>query len=171
MLNIDVDGLYRRPRFEKQRILYSMPRPFFLRLSSSRRGLHISVPACGEWDWRRFAYDDPMRINLDEQRQRKGIAVHNLLWDVKNGKHAGQWWIIRTEQDIERFLDRYKRDKIYHIKRDTNIYANIHEGKKAKDPPARAARLRPVSGLPKALCRSAIFPRPSELLLLREDMQ
>jgi hypothetical protein len=104
MLKIDIDGFPNR--LYLQRVFYSLPRPFFVRLSSSRKGLHLAVPLCAEWDSRRFMWDDTMRIDLDQQRARAGLPVHNLLWDVKNGKHAGEWQIIRDERGIERFLDR-----------------------------------------------------------------
>lgn len=113
MLKIDIDGFYHKPRFVLQRILYAMPRPFFCRLSASRTGLHIVVPLCSEWDWRRIAYDDPMRIDLDLQRLHKHLAVKNLLWDVKNGQPAGEWRVIRTERNIESFLDAIKSQFIY----------------------------------------------------------
>lgn len=105
MLKLDIDEIHSRTRLELQRIMYSCPRPFFIRLSSSRAGLHLAVPGCGEWDYRRYAYDDPMRINLDTQRRLKRLPVRNLLWDVKNGRPAGDWHIIRTERNIEDYLD------------------------------------------------------------------
>lgn len=113
MLKLDIDGFTHIPRLVLQRILYAMPRPFFLRLSSSRKGLHIVVPLCSEWDWRRFAYDDPMRVSLDLQRLHKHLAVKNLLWDTKNGKHAGHWRAIESELNIESFLDVIETQFIY----------------------------------------------------------
>ena len=109
MLKIDLDNIHPRPRLELQRIFYAMPRPFFVRLSSSGEGLHIAVPDCQEWDYRRICYDDPMRIDLDGQRARKGLPVHNLLWDMKKGKSAGAWQIMRSERDIERYFDVIKQ--------------------------------------------------------------
>jgi hypothetical protein len=88
--------------------MYALPRPFFVRLSSSRTGLHLNAPVCGEWDYRRFTYDDPMRIDLDTQRRIKRLPVANLLWDKKNGNPAGQWHVMRTERDIESYLDAIK---------------------------------------------------------------
>jgi len=113
MLRIDIDGIYHTPRLSLQIALYSMPRPFLVRLSSSREGLHLAVPACAEWDYRRFSYDDPMRIRLDEQRVRARLPVKNLLWDIKNGKTASEWNTIKTERDIERFLDAIETLIIY----------------------------------------------------------
>ena len=114
MLKIDVDKIYQRERVVLQRILYAIPRSFQVRLSSSMEGLHIKVPLCAEWDYRR-CYDDPMRVELDEQRRRRGLPVHNLLWDVKNGKTAGRWYEIRSERDIECFLDTFTNTYIYHV--------------------------------------------------------
>jgi hypothetical protein len=108
LLKIDIDHIHHRSRFELQRIMYAMPRPFFVRLSSSRSGLHLHAPVCGEWDYRRYTYDDPMRIDLDTQRRLKGLPVKNLLWDVKNGRPAGEWHVMRTERNIEDYLDAIK---------------------------------------------------------------
>jgi hypothetical protein len=108
MLKVDVDKIQYRSRFELQRIMYAMPRPFFVRLSSSRTGLHLHAPLCGEWDYRRYTYDDPMRVDLDTQRRLKRLPVSNLLWDVKNGKLAGNWHVMRNERDIEDYIDAVK---------------------------------------------------------------
>jgi len=126
MLKIDIDKVHRRSRFEIQRIMYSLPRPFFVRISSSGEGLHLVVPALGEWDWRRQAYDDPMRIALDEQRDYHRLPVRNLLWDVKNGKPAGQWRIIRTEHGIEDYIDASKQQSIYAHIAYTNLCQKNH---------------------------------------------
>lgn len=112
MLKLDIDNYHAKARFELQRIFYACPRPFYIRLSSSRGGLHLVVPVCGEWDYRRYAYDDPMRVDLDTQRRLKHLAVKNLLWDVKNGKPAGDWHTITSEQDIEQFIDANKQQPL-----------------------------------------------------------
>jgi hypothetical protein len=114
MLKLDIDAVYKRERLQLQKIMYALPRPFDVRLSSSMEGLHIRVPLCGEWDYRR-CYDDKMRVALDEQRLRWNLPVHNLLWDVKEGKRAGDWKTIRTEREIERFLDLFANTYIYHV--------------------------------------------------------
>jgi hypothetical protein len=93
--------------------MYSLPRPFFARRSSGGTGLHLAVPAGEEWGWQRYAYDDPMRINLDLQREHHRLPVRNLLWDCKNGKVSGQWRIIRNERDIENYIDACKPINIY----------------------------------------------------------
>jgi len=129
MLKIDIDTVHRRSRFEMQRIMYSLPRPFFVRISSSGEGLHLVVPALDEWDWQRYAYDDPMRIDLDTQREHHRLPVRNLLWDVKNGKPAGQWRIIRTERDIENYIDANKQQSIYVNNTHTNTAQNGQETK------------------------------------------
>jgi hypothetical protein len=142
MLNIDIDGVYRRSRFDKQKILYAMPRPFFIRLSSGKRGFHIRVPLCGEWDFRRYAYDDPMRVDLDLQRVRHGLPLKNLVFDVKLGKRAGLWEMIQTETDVERYLDRYNNGKDYNIILTTDNYGkhnnspepHRHETKQTRRP-------------------------------------
>jgi len=120
MLKIDIDAIQQRSRFELQRIMYSLPRPYFVRVSSSGKGLHLAVPALGEWSWQRYAYDDQMRIDLDHLRAHHRLPVHNLLWDCKNGKRAQQWRIIRTEQDIEHYIDTSKPQDIYAHRAHTN---------------------------------------------------
>lgn len=113
MLKIDIDNFYEIQRFELQKVLHSMPCPFFIRLSSSRTGLHLAVPHCTEWDYRRIAYDDPMRINLDLMRSFKKLPVSNLLWDIKNGKAAGPWRVIKNSRQIENFLDSITTQPLY----------------------------------------------------------
>jgi len=105
ILKLDIDSVHARSTFELLKIFLACPRPFFIRYSASRRGLHLAVPVCGEWDYRRYIYDDPMRVDLDTQRRLKGLPVKNLLWDNKNGKPAGHWKVMRTERDIEDFVN------------------------------------------------------------------
>jgi hypothetical protein len=113
MLKIDIDEYSHRYRFELQKILHAMPCPFFVRLSSSRTGLHIAVPLCDEWDFRRIAYDDRMRIDLDTQRELHKLPVKNLLWDVKNGLPAGRWRIVRNSKECEDFIDSLTERPLY----------------------------------------------------------
>ena len=113
MLKVDVDEFSHKTRFELQKILHSMPCPFFIRLSSSRAGLHVSVPLCDEWDYRRLTFDDKMRVDLDGQRERKRLPIKNLLWDVKNGNAAGCWRIIRNSKEVENFLDSLVTQALY----------------------------------------------------------
>jgi hypothetical protein len=54
-----------------------------------------------------------MRIDLDTERERHRIPVRNLLWDCKKGKPSGQWRIIRSERDIENYIDASKPQDIY----------------------------------------------------------
>lgn len=83
-----------------------------------------------EWDYRRFVYDDPMRIDLDIQRLVKRVPVHNLLWDIKNGVKAGEWHTITSETDIEHYLDAVKPRLfsrwLYIARRQTKEYAKNH---------------------------------------------
>ena len=123
MLKIDVDGFTERPRYDLQLLMYAMPRPFAARLSASRTGLHIAVPKCQEWDYRRYIYDDRMRIDLDEQRERLKLPVHNLLWDVKNGLRAGHWRLMTDETTIESFLDAIETQFIYSKHYNEVLYA------------------------------------------------
>lgn len=123
MLKIDIDNYPELSRLQLQIIMYAMPRPFSVRISSSGAGLHIKVQTRKKWDWVRFAYDDPMRIALDKQRERLGIPVSNLLWDVKNGLRAGHWRVMQTEQNIESFLDAIETAFIYSIHYNEVLYA------------------------------------------------
>jgi hypothetical protein len=154
MLKIDIDRAHRRSRFEIQRIMYSLPRPFFVRRSSGGTGLHLAVPAGEEWGWQRYAYDDPMRIDLDSQREQHRLPVRNLLWDIKNGKPAGQWRIIRTERDIENYIDASKPAVIYAHAAYNNICPNgqekqhepdfrIRESNRARCPPRKSRKGAP----------------------------
>lgn len=81
MLKLDIDDFRGRTRLELQKIMHSMPVPFLVRVSSSTGGLHIAVPYCNKWDYRRMMFDDKMRIELDEQRERQKLPVSNLLWE------------------------------------------------------------------------------------------
>lgn len=112
MLKIDVDDYALRSRLDLQRIMYALPRPYSARVSSSGQGLHMKCPLAAEWAWQR-CYDDPARVDLDQARIRCGLGVHNLLWDNKGGKKAAPWVLIRTERDIEQFLDALKPLEIY----------------------------------------------------------
>jgi hypothetical protein len=112
MLKIDVDAFHHLSRLYLQCLFYAMPRPFFARLSSSGNGLHVVVPTLAEWDYRRYTFDDPMRIDLDTQRRLAKLPARNLLWDVKNGVRANRWYIIRTEKDIENFIDAKKQQPL-----------------------------------------------------------
>jgi len=112
MLKIDVDNYHRLSRLYLQCIMYAMPKPFYCRISSSGEGLHIAVPNLTEWDYRRFVWDDPMRIDLDTQRRLAKLPARNLLWDVKNGRRANRWRVIRSEKDIEHFIDANKQQHL-----------------------------------------------------------
>jgi hypothetical protein len=112
MLKIDIDDFPLRSRLDLQRIMYALPRPYSVRLSSSGKGLHMKCPLCTEWSWYR-CYDDPARVDLDDARIRAGLQIHNLLWDIKGGKKAGHWTPINTALNIEQFLDALKPLDLY----------------------------------------------------------
>ena len=107
MLKIDYDDYRTASVLKTERFLFSIPLPFFIRKSSSGKGLHIMCPSLGTWDFRRFIFDDKMRIELDERREEKRLPISNLLWDRKNGKTAHPWSLISTQSQIADILDTY----------------------------------------------------------------
>jgi hypothetical protein len=46
-------------------------------------------------------------------RGRKNLPVSNLLWDIKNGLHAGPWRVIKNSKQVELFLDSITTQLIY----------------------------------------------------------
>jgi hypothetical protein len=53
-----------------------------------------------------------MRVLLDDERIREGMPLHNLFWDVKNGKKAYKWVCIRSERGVLDFINEIANDKI-----------------------------------------------------------
>jgi hypothetical protein len=113
VLKIDLDK-YRRRGFcgELLPLLFSIPRPYSIRRSSSGRGLHIKAPLLDDNHYLRSVYDDPMRVLLDDERVAEGMPLHNLFWDVKNGKKAYSWTCIRSERGVLDFINEIANDKI-----------------------------------------------------------
>jgi hypothetical protein len=104
MLKIDLDD-YAKHEFKVCRLLLTGPFPYRVRVSSSNEGLHYENSSLPTWDYRRFAFDDPMRITLDDQREALRLPFVNLLWDVKNGKTAGTWFEIEDTAAAIAFVD------------------------------------------------------------------
>lgn len=100
MLKLDIDNYQHQPPLKMLRLFYSLPLPFFVRVSSSGKGLHVKAPDLEMWSFLRYIFDDPMRISLDEKRIKIGLPVSNLLWDIKEGKKSGVWIYIQTQQEI-----------------------------------------------------------------------
>ena len=105
MLKLDIDNYRARSALYLEKLFFGIPLPFFYRKSSSGKGLHIQAPQCEKWDYRRFIFDDPMRIFFDQVRERKEIPISNLLWDQKKGRKAGSWNMIESQKDISELLD------------------------------------------------------------------
>jgi len=79
-------GLLKRI-FPEKRIEY--------RRSPSWNGYHVVVyDACDTWkksiEYRKKFWDDPMRIQIDEERHKSGICA-NVLCDTKGTQFAGRW--------------------------------------------------------------------------------
>lgn len=113
MLKLDIDDYQHQPALKLIRLFHAVPLPFFVRKSSSGRGLHIKCPDLETWNFLRYIFDDLMRISLDEKREQVGLPVSNLLWDVKMGKEAGIWTYISTSADMERYLEGLMTETIY----------------------------------------------------------
>lgn len=87
-------------------MLKSIPTPYDVRISASSDGLHISKDGNYTYDDPLYtAYDDPRRLKMNRIRQHAGVS-HNILWDVKRGKHATSWIHIETIVDILAFATR-----------------------------------------------------------------
>lgn len=82
------------------KVLMSIPNYRCAIRLSSKKGAHLRIYGMGEAP----AYslksrlDDPFRVQLDESRERKGIACTNVLWDTKNGDSASAWieWSVKA---------------------------------------------------------------------------
>lgn len=105
MLKIDIDHFAARSSLYLCKLLFGMPRPFFIRKSSSGKGFHIAVPSLADWDYRRFIFDDEMRIRLDAHREQIRLPISNVLWDIKGGKRAYPWTLCATQDDALRIVD------------------------------------------------------------------
>ena len=65
------------------------------RRSPSWNGYHVVVyDACDTWEesieYRKKLWDDPMRIEIDEERHKSGICAQ-VLCDSKGTQFAGKW--------------------------------------------------------------------------------
>lgn len=161
MLKIDVDRVSRRSRLYLQTMFYGVPPPFYYRFSSSGDGLHLMIPQCRSDDYRRAVYDDPMRIALDEQRRVARLPVHNLLWDVKNGKPAADWIPIADSAQVERELDHIKgtpsSSNYLWVKRTITIMARKQRDGKNPDTRGRPKHLLPVAPPGTARCKCGAY--------------
>lgn len=105
MLKLDIDRVTKKIT----RFLICFKKPYFIRVSPSGKGLHMrsDCPGCPRTGdctecWL-MLYDDQRRRRLSFLNRKYGLS-HNILNDFKNGRPAGNWIKIETEQDADRFL-------------------------------------------------------------------
>lgn len=110
-LKLDMDNIVRRKRAVW--FLLSMQKPYKIRVSSGGNGVHVrsDCPGCPRTQdcytcWLYAIHDDKKRLNLNLSRNKAGLT-HNLLWDLKKGKKAGEWQYIESVQDIDLFLRQF----------------------------------------------------------------
>lgn len=114
-LKLDIDNIALRKRAVW--FLISLQKPYKIRTSSGGKGIHI-LKECSEecsgcsqandcyrncWIYQK---DDKKRLELNLSRHRHNLTS-NYLWDLKKGKHAGEWNWIENEQDIDRYLRQF----------------------------------------------------------------
>lgn len=103
IIRIDFDNF--SERIEKLReCLNDIPKPLEVRISSGGAGLHIRSFHEDDKGYRE-KYDDPNRLELDRIREKLNL-VNNMLSDKKNGKAAGEWFIIKNDAGTEYFIKR-----------------------------------------------------------------
>jgi hypothetical protein len=112
-LKLDVDK-YSRRGFSGYLLplFFSLPLPFSVRRSSSGRGLHVKCNKLPSDHYLRYVFDDPMRVKLDDDRAFEGMPLHNLFWDVKNGKRAYKWRCIRSQRALLDFINEFAHDQV-----------------------------------------------------------
>ena len=101
MIKIDFDNFNERIG-ELRECLNDIPKPFFARISSSGKGIHI-ISFHNDDNGYREKYDDPIRLKLDRIREKIKL-INNMLADVNCGKAAGKWVKIKKEIDSEYFI-------------------------------------------------------------------
>lgn len=127
-ITLDVDLNYNKRKFideisRVQRLLNNL-KPCEVRVSSSKRGLHIKKfydkilyedeerqmyqKHCNLLEWVEEVYDDPRRRVIREIRAKEG-GLPNILFDDKRfrdiSRKAGDWYFIQDARDVEIFLD------------------------------------------------------------------
>lgn len=105
MLKLDIDYVTKKVT----NFLLSLQKPYEIRLSPGKHGIHVrsDCPGCPRtgdcYSCYLFMQDDRKRLELNRSQKQRGLC-HNILNDYKNGKKAGTWQTIETEQDADRFL-------------------------------------------------------------------
>ncbi len=91
--------------------LNSLPQPYFIRVSSGGKGIHIRL-SCDDKKYREL-WDDPKRMEIDEIRAKHGLTG-DILDEVKcigkDRKVSGKWVKIenglkfKTEDELKNLL-------------------------------------------------------------------
>jgi hypothetical protein len=111
MMKIDIDKL----TFRNVRFLLALEKPYELRAGFKGLNLRKDCPGCSEMNdnhscygcWVYTQFDDRNRLKLNRQQEYRGLS-HNILWDIKRGeKKPGEWTMIRTTQEADRYLRQF----------------------------------------------------------------
>ena len=107
MMRLDYDSATRRG-LHTLMMLFNIPYPYRVRVSSGGRGLHIERD-CNKCDNECYdcmfytLYDDQKRLKMNRARKMHGMS-HNLLFDSKNGRSVDNWIQIKSSNDVEKIL-------------------------------------------------------------------
>lgn len=107
MIKIDFDNFIERIA-ELRECLNEIPKPLWVRISGSGRGIHIISYQIDDKAYRE-RFDDPQRFKLDQIRVDYRLT-NNVLADV-NSKGttrnvASEWIIIKNKKDIINFINK-----------------------------------------------------------------
>jgi len=101
LIRLDVDRI--SPLF-LLKLLHNL-KPCWVRLSPSKKGLHVKKEGLADYEsWAYLQFDDPRRRDLNVWREARGMS-HNVLWSVKNNNVAGDWVLISVSGDVNCFFD------------------------------------------------------------------
>lgn len=96
-----------------QNLLFNLKyvfREYKIRISSSKKGVHIKIDvecsSAEEMSLRTWFKDDITRIKADLERKRLNLR-DNILFFEKDGKTAGEWKTIKTDDDIVEFIEEF----------------------------------------------------------------
>lgn len=103
-VGIDFDD-YKERIPELKELLTSLSKPFRVRISGGKKGLHI-IAESDDPEKLREKYDDPKRLETDRARKRHGLCS-DILLRVKcicgETKVACEWIEIKNESDLTDF--------------------------------------------------------------------
>jgi hypothetical protein len=104
---IDFDN-FRERKEELKECFAILPKPFFVRISGGKKGLHIILGKGQDERQYRLKYDDPERLIIDAIRRKFGFTSNMLLSKKCIGhevKIAGDWIKINNDSDVKKFLE------------------------------------------------------------------